>query len=209
VWRTAAGKFRFPDILRVAPYPLRPEQKVADICQNRLTSFSLTSLSLTSLSTVATNFNRTINLYGCQSALVSIGNPLLSRRRHHHEFLCCFLRRDAVLKFPVATTANTAVCTTTILDDIKRWRERPLEYMTRHNGGHDDSKHNSGQHDGGNGYHRAYLARAWQARQRDTKGWPLFLFCLSIQPLLLLCHKGYCTTTGREASASLPQTDPS
>jgi hypothetical protein len=28
--------------------------------------FRLTSLSLTSLSTVATNFNRTINLYGCQ-----------------------------------------------------------------------------------------------------------------------------------------------
>jgi len=39
----------------------------------------------------------------------------------------------------------------------------------------------------------------------------LSLFCLSVRPLLLLCHKGnedqlYCTTAGREASAS-PQTD--
>jgi hypothetical protein len=36
--RTATEKFRFPDILRVALYPLKREQKVADVCQNRLTS---------------------------------------------------------------------------------------------------------------------------------------------------------------------------
>jgi len=38
------------------------------------------------------------------------------------------------------------------LDDI-------TQYMTRHNGGAmEDSKHSSGQHDGGNSYDRAYQA---------------------------------------------------
>ena len=103
----------------------------------------------------------------------------------------------------VATTASTAVSMTvhdgtrrytTIHDDTRRWRERLPEHMTRHNGGHDDdeynsghnnSEHNSGHNHGGNGHRRAY-----QARQRDTKGRPLSLFCLSVRPLLLLCHKG-------------------
>ena len=94
-----------------------------------------------------------------------------------------------------------------ILDDTRRWREGPPEHMTRHNGRHDDDEYNSRRNDGSNGYRGAYQARAWQARQRDTKGWPLFLFYLS-------CHKGnedqlYYTATGREASASLLQTDPS
>jgi hypothetical protein len=35
---------------------LKQEQKVADVCQNRLTS----------LLAVVTNFNKTINLYSCQ-----------------------------------------------------------------------------------------------------------------------------------------------
>lgn len=36
---TATEKFRSLDILRIAPYFLKQEQKRADICQNRLTSF--------------------------------------------------------------------------------------------------------------------------------------------------------------------------
>jgi hypothetical protein len=76
-----------------------------------------------------------------------------------------------VLKFLVATTANTAVCTT-IHDDTRRY----TAMETRHNGGHGNDE---------------YMAT------------------LSVPPLLLLCHKGnedqlYCTTAGREVSASLP-----
>jgi hypothetical protein len=87
------------------------------------------------------------------------------------------------------------------------------EHNSGHNSGHNDSEHNSGHnsghYDGGNGHRRAY-----EAQQRDTKGRPLSLFCLSVRPLLLLRQKGdedqlYCTATGCEASASLPQTDPS
>jgi hypothetical protein len=56
-----------------------------------------------------------------------------------------------------------------ILDDTRRWRERPPEHMTRHNGGHGDDEYNSMHNDGGNGYRRAYQARAWQeGHQREA-----------------------------------------
>ena len=48
-------KTPFSRYIPVAPYPLKREQKVADA-----------KIGWLSLSTVATNFDKTINLYGCQ-----------------------------------------------------------------------------------------------------------------------------------------------
>jgi hypothetical protein len=75
-----------------------------------------------------------------------------------------------VLKFPVATIANTVVCETVhdYTNNTRRRRERLLYYITRHSGGHDDdeynsghndSEHNSGHDNGGNAYRRAYQSR--------------------------------------------------
>ena len=62
-------------------------------------------------------------------------------------------------------TASTAESTTiyddtrrykTIQDNIRQWRERPPEHITRHNSGHINDEHNSGHNYGGNGHRRAY-----------------------------------------------------